>query len=103
MSFFRIQFEKDKQNGNRIYVCHPFGSQKMYEEIEDIAPGAVHSNGIPLALEVDGWADDQAFHGDVFRTEEGFSVECITEEEFRKETGQRDVPTHLLKTTYNCF
>jgi len=54
-------------------------------------------------LELDGWADDQACHGDVFRTEEGFSVECITEEEFRKETGQRDVPTHLLKTTYNCF
>lgn len=98
MSFFRIQFEKDKYNGNRIYVCHPSGSQKMYAEIEGLAPGAIHSNGVPLALEVDGWADDQACHGDVFETAEGFSIECITEETFRIETYQEDVPTQMLES-----
>lgn len=93
MSFFRITFA-NRRPGR--HVCHRNGSQRMYAEIMEIAPCAIERNDVPLALELDGWADDQACVGDVYDTDEGFSVECITEEEYREETGQEDTPTYLL-------
>lgn len=99
MQFFRIAFDKAVNNHNDIYVAHANGSQSMYTEIEHLAPGVVCANGFPLSLELDGWADDQACEGDTFETDEGFTVECISEDTFREETRQQDVPTYLLQ---NC-
>ena len=53
-------------------------------------------------MELDGWADEQACPGDTFETEEGFTVECITEQEFRQETNQEDVPIHLLENYWQA-
>lgn len=99
MSFFKITFEKSTKRRN-IFVYHVRGSQRIYSEIEDIAPDATHTNGIPLTLKLDGWADDQACPGDTFDTEEGFTVECITEDQFRKDTCQQDIPTYLLENVH---
>ena len=97
MRFYRITFDKSVKKHNDIYVAHANGSQSMYGEIEDLVHDTPHTNGVPLALELDGWADDQACEGDTFETEEGFTVECISEETFREETCQQDVPTYLLQ------
>ena len=78
------------------YGVHRRGSQMMAAEVGSFAGAALHTNNIPLWLELDGWADDDAFPGETFETEQGFSVHCLTEEEYREETGQKDTPTHLL-------
>ena len=96
MSFFRIDFSDNKKPSR--YVKHTNGSQCLYAEIEEhigLCPCPV--NDIPYALEIDGWGDDQACIGDVYETEAGLTITCISEEEFREETGQQDVPTALLK------
>ena len=48
-------------------------------------------------LEADGWGDDNAFPGDAFETTAGFTIHCLSEENYRRETDQEDTPTHLLK------
>lgn len=94
MAFFRIIF-KTKRHAS-VYVFHTNGSQMLYTVIEEHIGLKPHpSNGIPLALEIDGWGDDQATIGDVYETDD-LDVICISEEEFRNETNQEDVPTHLL-------
>lgn len=98
MTFYRILFD---DNRSAAYVGHPARTQNMYCAVERLSPGAIHTNGIPLALELDGWADDMAYPGETFETNEGFTVECITEEGFREETSQQDVPTYLLDNFVN--
>lgn len=64
-------------------VKAPMGSQVLYEAITEIVghtrcPG----NGIPYAIEVDGWGE-LATIGEVYETPE-FLVECISEEEYNE-------------------
>ncbi len=99
MGYFRIT----AKNGTKtqlhrpIHVRHNNGDQILFAVIDDIAGLApCPANDIPYALEVDSWGDDQATVGDNYDTDL-FTVECITEQEFRETTWQEDVPTALLK------
>lgn len=92
MSFFKIHF---KGRRGETFVRHNNGDQRIYAVIDEVEPDLMMPNGVPASLEADGWADDQAAPGDGFSAET-FTVDCITEEEFREATGQEDVPTHLL-------
>ena len=94
MSYYKIHFQGRKA---ATYVCHSCGSQMIYSAIDEVEPDLVMPNGVPASIEADGWADDQAAPGDVFSAET-FTIDCITEEEFRKATGQEDIPTHLLES-----
>lgn len=72
----------DKSHNNRRYVVKaPVGSQLLFCEIEELV-GMLPcpENGIPHALEVDGWGE-MACEGDIYEADE-FDVECITEEEY---------------------
>lgn len=93
MSHFRITF----RDGRRpVCVRHRSGSQNVFTVIDEAEPSFTMPNGILLSLEADGWADDQACVGDTL--ESGvLDVECITEEEFRRETRQEDMPAYLLE------
>ena len=96
MGFFKITPKPNAGQPPRPrYVHHDNGSQKVYDEVESIAGLTPHTNGIPLALEADGWADDQACIGDE-RDYGAFTIECISEEQFRKETDQKDTPASEL-------
>ena len=91
--FFKICSTGRKET---VYVCHRNGSQNLYAAIQDLVgdtPCPV--NDIPYCLEVDGWGDDQAAEGDVYEGD-GFTVECISEDEYREETGQLDTPVWRL-------
>ena len=73
----------NKKKNRRTVVDAPAGSQVLYSEIEDIV-GMLPcpENGIPHALEVDGWGE-MACEGDTYKADE-FDVECITEEEYNE-------------------
>lgn len=73
----------NKTKKRRTVVDAPAGSQVLYSEIEEIV-GMLPSpeNGIPHALEVDGWGE-MACEGDTYVAKE-FDVECISEEEYKK-------------------
>ena len=73
----------NKKKNRRMVVDAPAGSQVLYSEIEEIV-GMLPSpeNGIPHALEVDGWGE-MACEGDTYVADE-FDVECITEEEYNE-------------------
>lgn len=92
--FAKITFS---DNRRPQYAYHPRGSQVLFSEIDRLIPGAIHTNGVPLALEIDGWADDSAAEGDTFETVFGLTVESISEDEYREATGQEDVPKYLLQ------
>jgi hypothetical protein len=63
-------------------VDAPEGSQVLYEAITEIVGEKRNPcNGIPYALEVDGWGE-LATVGELYETPE-FLVECITEEEYK--------------------
>ena len=54
---------------------------EIYEAIEDIVGDEeCPSNGIPYAIEVDGWAD-LACEGEIYETRD-FVVECLSFEEY---------------------
>lgn len=73
----------NKGKNRRTVVDAPAGSQVLYSEIESIV-GMLPcpENGIPHALEVDGWGE-MACEGDTYKADE-FDVECITEEEYNE-------------------
>lgn len=76
----------NKKTGNETHINAPAGSQKLYDEIEDIVGMApVPSTGIPFAIEVDSWGElaciDETF------TAPDFEIECISEEQYRKLRG----------------
>ena len=93
MAFFKITFHNGTFRGKRrqpVFVHHNNGSQMLFTAVDEIIGDAPHNNGIPCAIEIDGWGDDQACLDDTFTTDLGFDVTCITEEEFREETDQKD-------------
>lgn len=84
MGYFRITPKAHR--GMEYVVKAPRGSQIMYDEIERIVGEKPHPlNGIPFAMEVDGWADDLAYPGCAPYETEDFIVECITDFEYFKE------------------
>lgn len=75
---------KDNIHNREKVVKAPFGSQILYREIEDIVGMKKYWNGIPYALEVDGWGE-LACVGELYESDEGeFVVEAITEEEYNE-------------------
>ena len=78
--YFKL-IDKNRTDGYIDIFRAPRGRQIMFYKIEDIVGDKLHTNGVPLALELDGWADDDAFPGVIFETED-FVVECISEEEY---------------------
>lgn len=73
----------NKKKNRRTVVDAPAGSQVLYSEIEEmVGMLPCPANGIPHALEVDGWGE-MACEGDTYEADE-FDVECITEEEYNK-------------------
>lgn len=78
------------------YGVHRRGSQTLASEIDALVGESLHTNGVPLMLEIDGRGDDNATPGDCFETEQGFSVLALSEKEYRMETGQDDIPTTQL-------
>ena len=91
--YYKITFDDGRRPA---YGVHRRGNQALAAETERLAPGATHTNGIPLMLEADGWGDDNAFPGEDFETAAGFTIHCLAEEDYRRETSQEDTPTHLL-------
>ena len=92
MSFFKITTTSKEE----LLIYHKSGSQAIYEAIDDLVGEKLHpGTGVPQSLEFDGWADDMAAPGDV-REMEDYTIECITEEEYREKTGLKDTPRHLL-------
>ena len=80
MGYFKL-IDKSRKDGFIDIFKASRGSQIMFDKIWDIVGDKLHTNGIPLALELDGWADDDAFPGEIFETED-FVVECLSLEEF---------------------
>lgn len=79
--YFKI-IDKNRTDGFVNIVKAPRGGQVMFCEIEDIVGMKLHPlTDVPYAMEVDGWADDDAFPGDIYETED-FVVECLTEDEY---------------------
>jgi hypothetical protein len=79
--YFKL-IDKTRKDGWVDIFMAPRGSQIMYNKIEDIVGMKPHPlTDVPYALELDGWADDDAFPGDVYETED-FVVECLSEEEY---------------------
>lgn len=77
-SYFKIL---NKKTGTETLINAPAGSQKLYDEIEDIVDMApVPSTGIPFAIEVDSWGE-LACVNESF-TAPDFDVECISEERY---------------------
>lgn len=92
MSFFKIKTTSKEE----LLIYHQSGSQAVYEAVDDLVGEKIHpGTGVPQSLEFDGWADDMAAPGDV-REMEDYTIECITEEEFREKTGLTDTPRYLL-------
>ncbi len=100
MTFLKITQENTgSMPGKTTFVAHERGSQKTFIAVEEIVGMKPHPlNGVPLALEADGWADDLAAPGDTYGENEGwgFTAECLTEEEFREQTGCPDESTAEL-------
>ena len=73
----------NKTKNRRTVVYAPAGSQVLYSKIEEMV-GMLPSpeNGIPHALEVDGWGE-MAYEGDTYVADE-FDVKCISEKEYKK-------------------
>lgn len=87
MGYFRIVFDDNQWNGRTrfpIYVKHWNGSQKLFAEIEDLIGFKENLWGYPICIEIDGWGDDIAYPDCTYETDEGFTVECITEEEYNE-------------------
>ncbi|MBO7509961.1 MAG: hypothetical protein J6T35_02150 [Bacteroidales bacterium] len=61
-------------------VKAPAGSQILYDVINEVVGDKKAENGIPYAIEVDGWGE-LASIGELYETAE-FLVEAISEEEF---------------------
>ena len=81
MAYFKL-IDKNRTDGFVDIFKAPRGSQILYYKIEEIVGMKPHPlNGIPLALEVDGWADDNAFPGDIYETED-FVLVCLSEAEY---------------------
>ena len=79
--YFKL-IDKSRMDGYVDIFKAPRGSQIMYCKIEDIVGMKLHPlTDVPYALELDGWADDDAFPGDVYETED-FVVICLSEEEY---------------------
>lgn len=92
MSFFKIT-PTSKEGREAVYIYHHIGSQAVYDAIDDLVGEKIHpGTEVPQSLEFDGWADDMAAPGDI-REMEDFTIECITEEEYREATDQKDTPT----------
>lgn len=97
MAYLRIT--RPGRPGRPDYVRQTRGGQQIYDYIEEhwgtdlLCP----ANDIPEAFEADGWADDLAYEGATYESLTGeFSIESISEEEYRQETGQEDTPTHQM-------
>lgn len=98
MSFFKIT-PTGKEGREELFIYHQSGSQSVYEAIGDLVGEKLHpGTEVPQSLEFDGWADDMAAPGDV-REMEDYTIECITEEEYREKTGLTDTPRHLFPRT----
>lgn len=85
MAYFKIVFDNNRWKGkyrSPIYVQHWCGSQILYCVVDDLIGDATNAWELIISLEIDGWGDDQACIGDVYETDEGFNVECISEEEY---------------------
>lgn len=91
--YYKISFDDGRPD---VYGVHRRGSQVLAAEIDALVGAAPHTNNIPLMLEVDGWADDDAFPGESFETEYGFTIHCLAEEKYREDTLQTDTPTFQL-------
>lgn len=73
MGYFRI---KDKIHNFEFDVKAPPGRQVLYTEIENIVgQQKCPVNGIPFAIEVDGWGELAAI-GEEYETDD-FCVKCI--------------------------
>lgn len=95
MSYIKITPAAESGHRTR-YIYHKPGSQAVYSALDEIVGEKLHPvTGIPMSIEFDGWADDMAAPGDT-REMEDFTIECITEEEFREETGLNDTPRFPL-------
>lgn len=95
MSFFKIT-PTGKERREKLFIYHQSGSQAVYEAIDDLVGEKLHpATEIPQSLEYDAWADDMATPGDV-REMEDYTIECITEEEFREKTGLTNTPRNLF-------
>ena len=81
MAYFKI-IDKNRTDGFVDIVEAPRGSQIMFYKIEDIVGMKLHPlTEVPYAMELDGWADDNAFPGEIYETED-FVVECLSWEEY---------------------
>ena len=78
--YFKL-IDKHRTDGRVDIFEAPRGSQVVFHKIQGIVGDKLHTNGIPLSLEVDGWADDSAFPGEIFETED-FVLESLSEEEY---------------------
>lgn len=79
--YFKL-IDKSRMDGYIDIFKAPRGSQIMFYKIEDIVGMKPHPlTEVPYALELDGWADDDAFPGEIYETED-FVVVCLSEEEY---------------------
>lgn len=79
--YFKL-IDKNRKDGWADIFRAPRGSQIMYDKIEDIVGMKPHPlTDVPYAIELDGWADDNAFPGEIYETED-FVVVCLSEEEY---------------------
>ena len=77
MAYFKI-IDKTRKDG---FVNTVSGASALFDEIEDIVGmKECPCNGIPYALEVEGWGELCAI-GEIYETED-FVVECLTLEEW---------------------
>lgn len=82
--YFKV-IDKHRTDGHDDYVDLHRRSGGIYELIEEIVGDMeCPCNGIPYAIEVDGWAD-LACEGEIYETRD-FVVECLSEEEFNEYT-----------------
>ena len=77
--YFKV-IDKNRTDGCIEYIDAPEGSQVLYDVIDDMVGEKLHTNGIPLNIEVDGWSE-LACIGEIYETED-FVVECLSEEEY---------------------
>ena len=95
MSFIKIT---PTRYGGKVnyYVYHKPGSQAVFSVLDELVGDKPHPvTEVPQALEFDGWADDMACVGES-REMEDFTIECISEEEYREGSSYKDTPRHLL-------
>lgn len=77
MAYFKV-FDKNRTDG---YCAIINGSPQLFDEIDDIVGDMVcPANGIPYAIEVEGWGELAAI-GEIYETSD-FVVECISWEEY---------------------